>query len=640
MKNLKASLEKLSHGSIRVFSQLRNGEYPWVKGFIITFLVVFVLYFSSRHYLLHWGIQKANNKLQGKSLRLDVSNAYFSGITSITLEKLQIVHQGESADTLLLSDTIQFRLAPLWGIFGQGWIQDVSVHYADIRYNPGLKFGEDDESIVEDTSDETFGSNPLKIFDWGKRFLQELPNNLNVSALRFQYLDEGDSKITVFEDFTWEDEVLLGKLITSVHGERQVLQVKGALDPESLKGNIHLKSLNKEPFSYTLFGGVVAFKEVFCSIVDVTEKNQQLAFQVEGDLSHLFLNYSRLSDTLIQIDHLKGRSTITFKPGFLEIDSLSQWQLNKLTFLAGAQWPLHHDQGIKWGVFKIPKDQGLHVFESLPAGLFKNTHGIETMGTFGHRFFAWVDPLHLDQTRLEADVEYSKDFKVTQWGAADPKMINGSFLHDHYQDDRLVASFVVGPSNAFYTPITEISPLLIESTLRAEDPSYFGHKGFYLEAFEEALKANLREKRFARGGSTIPMQLVKNVYLNQHKTLARKIEEIILVWLIEHERAVSKQRMLEVYFNLIEWGPGIFGVGSASRFYFGKHPSQLNMGESCYLSSLIPAPRKAIWSVDSTGSVSPRWSRYTKLKNRIISLDSTRFSEEDFQIKVKAFGGF
>jgi membrane peptidoglycan carboxypeptidase len=79
-----------------------------------------------------------------------------------------------------------------------------------------------------------------------------------------------------------------------------------------------------------------------------------------------------------------------------------------------------------------------------------------------------------------------------------------------------------------------------------------------------------KTKKFSRGASTISMQLIKNVFLTREKTVSRKLEEILLVYILENNRIVSKERMLEVYFNIIEWGPNVYGIGEASRFYFRK----------------------------------------------------------------------
>ncbi len=599
-----------------------------------------LVYFLFRNVFLDFGIRKIEDKLHKKGLNLSLHAYRFNALRSIELNGLLLTHENDSLQPILKSDFLRFRIAPLWGILGKGWIQEVEMGKLLLHYSDRLPLQANADSDTDHSKKDPANQDPEELLELAKDVLQGLPNEVKIGEIRLE-VSMGETMHRLFlKDFQWENEALQTELIVMDGTSPQVLSIRGTLDPESLQGKLNLRTAGKVPFAYSLFGGNLAFKEISCAISQVQIKKQALHIDLKGNIDHLGLDYRRLSDTLIQIEELKGATTIKITSNYLEVDSQSRWQLNALNFNAGFQYPTRDSTAQRWGVFKIPLDQGKHVFSSLPTGLFKHTSGIRILGSFAHRFYVSIDPVDLERTHLEADVSYSETFKVSQWGEAHPNKLNSSFLHDHYDGDQLQSSFVIGPSNPFYTPITEISPLLIESTLRSEDPSYFGHKGFYLEAFEEALKANIREKRFARGGSTIPMQLVKNVYLNKEKTLARKIEEILLVWLIEHERAVSKQRMLEVYFNLIEWGPGIYGVGSASRFYFGKHPSQLDIGESCYLSSLIPAPRKALWSVDSTGSVSPRWTRFTKLKNRIIRLDSTRFSEEDFDIKVNAFRKF
>jgi membrane peptidoglycan carboxypeptidase len=97
------------------------------------------------------------------------------------------------------------------------------------------------------------------------------------------------------------------------------------------------------------------------------------------------------------------------------------------------------------------------------------------------------------------------------------------------------------------------------------------------------------------------MQLVKNAFLSRNKTLARKIEEALIVWLIESNNLVSKQRMYEVYLNIIEWGPGIYGINQASHFYFNKSPAELSLAESVFLASIVPRPKWYKYSFESNG---------------------------------------
>ena len=92
-----------------------------------------------------------------------------------------------------------------------------------------------------------------------------------------------------------------------------------------------------------------------------------------------------------------------------------------------------------------------------------------------------------------------------------------------------------------------------------------------MEAFQLSLVTNIKEKKFKRGASTISMQLIKNVYLNRNKTMRRKFEEILLVWLMEQSGQVSKDRLLEIYLNVIEWGKNVYGIAEAGQYYFSKN---------------------------------------------------------------------
>jgi membrane peptidoglycan carboxypeptidase len=129
-----------------------------------------------------------------------------------------------------------------------------------------------------------------------------------------------------------------------------------------------------------------------------------------------------------------------------------------------------------------------------------------------------------------------------------------------------------------------------------------------MDAFRESIITNIKERKFARGGSTISMQLVKNVFLNRNKTITRKFEEALLVWLIENLGLSTKERMFEVYLNIIEWGPFIYGASEAARFYFNKDAAKLNLAESIFLASIIPRPKWFRYSFNDNGHL--RESQY------------------------------
>jgi membrane peptidoglycan carboxypeptidase len=99
------------------------------------------------------------------------------------------------------------------------------------------------------------------------------------------------------------------------------------------------------------------------------------------------------------------------------------------------------------------------------------------------------------------------------------------------------------------------------------------------------------------------MQLIKNVFLTREKTASRKLEEILLVYILENNRIASKERMLEVYFNVIEWGPNVCGIGEAAEFYFQKIPADLTLKECLFLATIIPRPKKFMWQFDNQGNL-------------------------------------
>lgn len=149
--------------------------------------------------------------------------------------------------------------------------------------------------------------------------------------------------------------------------------------------------------------------------------------------------------------------------------------------------------------------------------------------------------------------------------------------------------WIVGIKSPYWVPLSQISPYLITAVIASEDDAFFHHKGFDLDEIKNAIKTDMEKKRFARGASTITMQLAKNLYLTKEKTIARKLKEAYIAWRME--RVLTKNRILELYLNVVEWGPGIYGIAQASEYYFGKSPSELDLNEASLLAVILPNPR-------------------------------------------------
>ncbi len=158
-----------------------------------------------------------------------------------------------------------------------------------------------------------------------------------------------------------------------------------------------------------------------------------------------------------------------------------------------------------------------------------------------------------------------------------------------------------------WVKLSQISPYLIKAVLIAEDDKFWHHEGFDFEAIEKAIEKNIQAGSFKAGGSTLTQQLAKNLYLTPAKNPVRKIREAILTWRIE--KTLSKKRILELYLNIVEWGEGIFGIESASRYYYNKSSSDLTPDEASRLAAVLPNPRK--YSPIGT-------SRYVTNRSRII----------------------
>ncbi|MBY0370720.1 transglycosylase domain-containing protein, partial [bacterium] len=148
----------------------------------------------------------------------------------------------------------------------------------------------------------------------------------------------------------------------------------------------------------------------------------------------------------------------------------------------------------------------------------------------------------------------------------------------------------IGPMAPGWVPLSSMAESVPRAVVASEDASFYSHKGIDVFEMQEAFKKDLKEGRFARGASTLTQQVLKNVYLTNYPRIWRKVKEI--AWASKLEAALSKQQILAFYLNMAEWGPGIYGIGEASRLYFNVAPSALTPREAAFLTMLLPSPRR------------------------------------------------
>ena len=184
--------------------------------------------------------------------------------------------------------------------------------------------------------------------------------------------------------------------------------------------------------------------------------------------------------------------------------------------------------------------------------------------------------------------------------------------------------FVVGPRSRYWTPTGNIPPEMKWAVILAEDSNFYKHEGIDVKAIKNAIKYDLEKKSFARGASTITQQVAKNLFLSREKTISRKIKEVILAKRMEQE--LTKGRIIELYLNVIELGPTVYGIGNGARYYFGKSPSALTPRECAFLAAMLPGPRVAYNPYKNLGKV-------LKRSNMILGLLRKRgvLSEAEYQ---------
>lgn len=182
-------------------------------------------------------------------------------------------------------------------------------------------------------------------------------------------------------------------------------------------------------------------------------------------------------------------------------------------------------------------------------------------------------------------------------------------------------SFLLGPKNRNWTPLNRIPAEMKWAVILAEDANFYKHDGVDVKAIKQAIKHDLEKKSLARGASTITQQTAKNIFLSREKTITRKFKELYLALRMEQE--LTKGRIMELYLNVVELGPMVYGVGHAAHYYFGKPAAEMTPRECAFLAAMLPGPRVAYNPYRNMAKVLRRSDMILKLlkSKRVLSDD-------------------
>lgn len=267
----------------------------------------------------------------------------------------------------------------------------------------------------------------------------------------------------------------------------------------------------------------------------------------------------------------------------------------------------------------VPTVPAERLADALPPGLLPHLQPLEAVGTFGFDAKLVLDFAKLQSTVLEAKLRLDRVEIVRMNPDINLESLRGTFTtHFEMPDGETVFDRVTGPGSERWVPLADLPPLLPAAVVAQEDGGFYRHGGVSLFHLRGSLVRNLERGRFVRGGSTLTMQLARNLFLHRKKTLGRKLEELVVTWLLE--RKFSKDELITLYLNVVEFGEGVFGIRDAARHYFDKVPYALDPVEIGFLVRLLPAPRR--WGKQKEKGKVESW--YAKRIERLLALLTER----------------
>ncbi len=577
-------------------------------------LLGFILMVAFRQSILERVIAKiAASEKKKHQLEIKIEKASFVGLSTVEFKNISVVP--DSADTLLRINQFKVSIA-IWPLFiGNVKIDELHSDGAvlNIIHKDGkrnfdflLKNKEPKDTVKKDNSGIDLANVADNLIN---DLLYKVPSDMSITNYLLNVVDN-EHAFTIHADaITINDHQLNSTLV--LNNNESVWHMQGAVYPSEKKLDVRFYADNKKvelPYLKDKFGLVLSFDTVSTRMDNIEYTGAELRIFGNWSLKNLVVNHPKISlkDVVVQRASIDCNMFIGEKS--ISIDSSSIAYLGAIKARPFIKYTIAPSKiyELKFDVDKMPAQE---LFNSFPQGLFSSLEGIQVQGDLAYHLNFYLDEKEPWKCKFNSGLT-KYNFGITGFGETNLQKMNGEFVHVPYEFGQPSRPIYVSASNPNFTPYDQISDYIKNALLTTEDPLFFSHRGFYEEAFRQSIATNFVAKRFKRGGSTISMQLVKNVFLSRNKTVARKLEEMIIVWLIENNRLTSKQRMYEVYLNIIEWAPNVYGITEAAHFYFNKKPSQLNLGESIFLASIVPKPKKFKYSFLPDGTLKPYMHNY------------------------------
>jgi len=587
-------------------------------GIALLLLVAFAIFQWKRQQLLTYALGEVKSRVERKyPVLLTLGPARFTALNTVEIQGLTLVPRQDPSDTLLTARRMQASLSVRSLFAGRPVFSGLEIVAARLTArktrtsdNFGFLLRKDKAAPVTPVDNRRGTNYGLLLNQLLEAGFDNVPGEASFRDFVVSYAGLAHHALLRMPALTIDDGDIQGRLTANVDSVVNELGISGHIEPGDYAVNVKLFGVGgsvQVPYIPQRFGALVSFDTVLVRLTDKDFDRDDTGgvLTVRGSLAarNFSLYHPKLADTEIEVRRGALNFVAKLGRGTASLEKGSEVLVNKITFFPEISVRLKPSQAVSIKVESAPTPTN-DFFASLPTGIFSVLPGTQGTGSLTYRMHGSLDMAQVDSLKFDSSLRGSKDFRITSFGGDDLNKLNTDFSYTAYNDKGdSVRTFSVGPSNPDFVSYNEVSPFLKSAITTAEDPRFFTHRGFMEQAFVKSAIQNIKEKRFARGGSTLSMQLVKNVFLTRQKTVARKVEEALIVWIIENTRLVSKQRMFEVYLNIIEWGPskyrwpsgkrGVYGVKDAALFYYGKRPDELNLAESLYLASIIPKPKYA-----------------------------------------------
>jgi hypothetical protein len=624
--------------------QRLNRKYIRIGGIVLICLFILVVIggviaFNKREKLLQTAIDKATAKAKREyNLDVKIGSAKFVGLSTIAFSEITVVP--ENRDSLLKINNFEVGIK-IWPLL-VGNIKLASVKLDNGVLNlsnvKGVKNFDFLFKKKRDTTNTSGGDISVVANNLINQVLYKIPDELDLKNFTVKFHNDSIS-VNVLAKYALIENSNLTSTIIVNNGE-STLHFSGKMRPSDKYIDIKLYADNKKvelPFIEKRYGLKVSFDTVSTRLKKVERSDGETRIYGYWSVSNLLINHPKIASNDIIVPNGSIDANVFIGQNYVSIDSSSVIHIKDVTANPYIKYTL---KPVKVYELKLHTDyiDAQKIFNSFPQGTFDALDGIQVAGKLSYNLNFYLDTSKPDDVQFDSSLKQD-NFHVVKYGRTDLSKLNGPFTYTPYEKGQPMPSREIGPGNPDYTPLADISPYLQHSVMTAEDPTFFKHNGFVEIALRKSIAVDFKEKKFKRGGSTISMQLVKNAFLSRQKTLVRKVEETLIVWMIENTHIISKQRMLEVYFNIIEWAKNVYGIGEASRYYFGKTPSQLNLGESIYLASIVPKPKSGLYYFEPDGGLRSSLQGYFNSLGNMMSVagytprDSSGYGFFDVHLK-------